>query len=45
MLEKDSFVKSPYHKEAIYKISMMWGIAFVIDTIYSWSYTFFPKKD
>ncbi|WP_433958950.1 hypothetical protein [Cytobacillus horneckiae] len=44
-LEKDSFVQSPYHNETIYKISMMWGIVFVVDTIYSWSYTFFPKKD
>lgn len=35
---------SPYANEFMYSASMLWGIILVIDTIYSWSYTFFPSK-
>ncbi|RQW23030.1 hypothetical protein EH196_04260 [Bacillus sp. C1-1] len=35
---------TPYPNETIYSISMIWGIVFVVDMIYSWSYTFFPQK-
>ncbi|WP_188208215.1 hypothetical protein [Alkalibacillus aidingensis] len=35
---------SPYPNEATYSIGMIWAIVFVVDFIYSWSYTFFPDK-
>ncbi|PTL21646.1 hypothetical protein [Shouchella clausii] len=35
---------SPYPNETIHSISMLWGVIFLIDTIYSWSYTFWPKR-
>lgn len=35
---------SPYPNEALYSIGMIWGIVFVVDIIYSWSYTLFPKS-
>lgn len=42
---EDSYESTPYPNNTIHQISMVWGIVFVIDTIYSWSYTFFPKKE
>lgn len=42
--ERDSYAQSPYPNETIYSIAKLWMIIFVIDTIYSWSYTIFPKK-
>lgn len=35
---------TPYSNETIYGISMIWGLIFIIDFIYSWSYTVFPSK-
>jgi len=39
---------TPYANDTLYGISAVWGIVFVIDFIYSWSFTFSParpKKD
>ena len=36
--------QSPYPNEMTYSIGIIWTLVFVIDFIYSWSYTFFPKK-
>lgn len=36
--------ESPYPNEMTYSIGIIWTLVFVIDFIYSWSYTFFPKK-
>lgn len=36
--------KTPYANETLYSISMVWGIVFVVDFIYSWSYTLFPSE-
>ena len=35
---------SPYANETAYSVGMIWALVFVIDFIYSWSYTIFPKK-
>lgn len=35
---------APYLNETLYRISMIWGFVFIIDFIYSWSYTIFPSK-
>lgn len=35
---------TPYRSEALYNGSMIWGIVFAIDFIWSWSYTLFPAK-
>lgn len=35
---------TPYANDTIYGISMIWGLVFIIDFIYSWSYTIFPSK-
>ncbi|GAB3049403.1 hypothetical protein [Virgibacillus ainsalahensis] len=35
---------SPYANETMYGIGMIWGIVFIADFIYSWSYTIFPSK-
>lgn len=35
---------SPYPNDMLYGAGMIWGIVFVIDFIYSWSYTIFPNK-
>ncbi|MED3646332.1 hypothetical protein P4475_05780 [Halalkalibacterium halodurans] len=43
-IEHGTYEQSPYPNETIYSIAMLWGIIFVVDTIYSWSYTVFPKK-
>lgn len=34
---------TPYANETVYGISMVWGLIFIIDFIYSWSYTIFPS--
>jgi len=36
--------ESPYPNETVYSIGMIWGIIFIVDFIWSWSYTFFPAK-
>lgn len=35
---------SPYPNDTIYSIGVIWGIVFIVDLIYSWSYTLFPSK-
>ncbi|QTD41876.1 hypothetical protein [Sporosarcina sp. Te-1] len=35
---------SPYPSETLYTIGVIWGIVFIADFIYSWSYTLFPSK-
>lgn len=37
--------QTPYPNETLYGLSLVWGIVFVIDFIYSWSYTIFPAKE
>lgn len=34
---------TPYVNDTLYGISMVWGIVFIVDFIYSWSYTIFPS--
>ena len=41
----DNYLASPYANEMMYNISMIWGLVFIIDFIYSWSYTIFPSKN
>lgn len=36
--------ESPYANEMTYSIGMIWALVFIIDFIYSWSYTIFPGK-
>lgn len=38
------FETSPFHNEIVNGISKLWMVVFGIDTIISWSYTFFPTK-
>lgn len=40
----DNIAETPYTNETIYWISIVWGIIFIIDFIYSWSYTIFPSN-
>lgn len=35
---------SPYPNDAIFGIGTIWGIVFIVDFVYSWSYTLFPDK-
>lgn len=43
-VETGAYENSPYPNEMLYGVGMIWGIAFVVDFIYSWSYTIFPDK-
>ena len=43
-IEVGNFEESPYPNETIYSIGMIWGLVFIIDFIWSWSYTIFPAK-
>lgn len=36
--------QSPYANETMYYIGMLWGIIFIVDFLYSMSYTLFPSK-
>ncbi|MRI66889.1 hypothetical protein GH885_11150 [Gracilibacillus thailandensis] len=36
--------KTPYPNETLYRISMLWGLIFIVDFIWSMSYTIFPAK-
>lgn len=36
--------ETPYSNETIHGISMLWGIILIVDTLYSWSYTIWPKN-
>lgn len=40
----ESFSNTPYPNESLYRISMIWGLIFIVDFIYSWSYTIFPSN-
>ncbi|MFD2043123.1 hypothetical protein ACFSTA_02245 [Ornithinibacillus salinisoli] len=35
---------TPYPNDTIFSIGVIWGIVFIVDFIYSWSYTLFPNK-
>lgn len=43
-IEAGTYEHSPYANEMSYSIGMIWGIVFIVDFIYSLSYTFFPSK-
>ncbi|MGY0694687.1 hypothetical protein ACW2QC_18220 [Virgibacillus sp. FSP13] len=43
-IEAGTAAESPYPNETIYSIGMIWGIVFIVDFIWSWSYTIFPSK-
>ena len=40
----ENYQDTPYPNDVIYGISMIWVLVFIIDFIYSWSYTIFPSK-
>lgn len=40
----ENYQETPYVSDMMYGISMIWGIVFMIDFIYSWSYTIFPAN-
>lgn len=40
----ENVAETPYTNETIYGISMVWGIIFIVDFIWSWSYTIFPVE-
>ncbi|WP_226036771.1 hypothetical protein [Aquibacillus saliphilus] len=44
-LGTEDHLETPYPNEVIYGISMIWGIVFIVDFIYSWSYTIFLLKE
>lgn len=43
-IETGDYKDSPYPNETLYAIGMIWMIIFVVDFIWSWSYTIFPAK-
>jgi hypothetical protein len=43
-IEEGNAENSPYSSDLTFTVGMIWGIVFVIDFIYSWSYTVFPSK-
>lgn len=43
-IEAGTAEASPYANEMTYSIGMIWGVVFIVDFIYSWSYTIFPGK-
>ncbi|RDW19684.1 hypothetical protein [Oceanobacillus chungangensis] len=43
-LDEGTVKESPYPNETLYAIGVIWGIVFIVDFIYSWSYTLFPSK-
>lgn len=43
-LGSENYLDTPYPNETIFNISRIWGIVFIVDFIYSWSYTIFPSK-
>ncbi|GLO64655.1 MULTISPECIES: hypothetical protein [Oceanobacillus] len=44
-IENGDYRQSPYANETAFGLSMVWGIIFIVDFIYSWSYTIFPSKE
>ncbi|UTR14011.1 hypothetical protein MM221_15555 [Salipaludibacillus sp. LMS25] len=43
-IEAGTAANSPYANETMYAIGMLWGVIFIIDFIYSMSYTVFPSE-
>lgn len=43
-IEAGTSEQSPYANDAAYSVGMIWTLVFIIDFIYSWSYTIFPSK-
>lgn len=43
-IETGSAANSPYANETMYAIGIIWGIVFIVDFLYSISYTIFPSK-
>lgn len=43
-VEDGVYENSPYANEISYSIGIIWGIVFIVNFIYSWSYTIFPSK-
>jgi len=43
-IENGTAVQSPYPNEITYNIGVIWGLVFIVDFIYSWSYSIFPSK-
>lgn len=43
-IEEGASENSPYPNDTIFYIGVIWGIVFIVDFIYSWSYTLFPSK-
>ncbi|ADU29183.1 hypothetical protein [Evansella cellulosilytica] len=43
-IEEGAVDNSPYQNETMYYIGMLWGLIFIIDFLYSMSYTIFPSK-
>lgn len=42
--EGKSNVAAPFTNEMVMQVSMIWIVIYAVDTIYSWSETFFPSK-
>ena len=40
----ENYQETPYASDMMYGISIIWGIVFMVDFLYSWSYTIFPAK-
>lgn len=43
-IEDGDFRNSPYQNDAMFAVGTIWGIVFVADFLYSWSYTLFPSS-
>lgn len=43
-LDEGTANESPYPNDTILAVGVIWGIVFILDFIYSWSYTLFPSK-
>lgn len=40
----ENVAETPYPNEIIYGFSQLWTLVFIVDFIYSWSYTIFPSN-
>ncbi|MUK87791.1 hypothetical protein GMD78_05165 [Ornithinibacillus sp. L9] len=43
-LENGESEGTPYPNDTIFAVGVIWGIVFIADFLYSWSYTLFPSK-
>lgn len=43
-VDTGSYESSPYNSQIAYNIGIIWTIVFVVDFLYSWSYTLFPSS-